>query len=68
MMGIYIFVLQLYLSCVLYRWDLQRIREQKIYEKLKDKERGEASTAKDEPNQPSLQSFYPTLDSSEFNL
>ncbi|OWF40689.1 Male-specific lethal 1-like 1 [Mizuhopecten yessoensis] len=43
------------------RWDLQRIREQKIYEKLKEKERGEVCT-KDEGQQSTLESFYPSLD------
>ncbi|XP_033761371.1 male-specific lethal 1 homolog [Pecten maximus] len=44
------------------RWDLQRIREQKIYEKLKEKERGEVCNKDEGQQSNSLESFYPSLD------
>ncbi|XP_060081153.1 male-specific lethal 1 homolog [Ylistrum balloti] len=44
------------------RWDLQRIREQKIYEKLKEKERGEVCSKDDGQQSNTLESFYPSLD------
>ena len=47
----------------LYRWDLQRMREQKIYEKLKEKERTAENLKKGEDQ--SVETFYPLLDESE---
>ena len=48
---------------LLYRWDLQRMREQKIYEKLKEKERTAENLKKGEDQ--SVETFYPLLDESE---
>lgn len=45
------------------RWDLQRLREQKIYEKLKEKERTAENLKKGEDQH--VESFYPLLDDSE---
>ncbi|XP_022309783.2 male-specific lethal 1 homolog [Crassostrea virginica] len=42
------------------RWDLQRMREQKIYEKLKEKERTAENLKKGEDQ--SVETFYPLLD------
>lgn len=44
------------------RWDLQRMREQKIYEKLKEKERGEVCSKDEGQQTDTLESFYPSLD------
>lgn len=45
------------------RWDLQRLREQKIYEKLKEKEMTAENLKKGEDQH--VESFYPLLDDSE---
>ena len=50
-------------SMLLYRWDLQRMREQKIYEKLKEKERTAENLKKGEDQ--SVETFYSLLDESE---
>ena len=50
-------------SMLLYRWDLQRMREQKIYEKLKEKERTAENLKKGEDQ--SVETFYPLLDESK---
>ncbi|XP_061186177.1 male-specific lethal 1 homolog [Saccostrea echinata] len=42
------------------RWDMQRIREQKIYEKLKEKERTAENLKKGEDQH--VDTFYPTLE------
>ncbi|KAK3608022.1 hypothetical protein CHS0354_009967 [Potamilus streckersoni] len=44
------------------RWDMQRIREQKMYEKLKEKE----NDAEKNKELPVVESFYPTLDSIKY--
>lgn len=48
------------------RWDLQRLREQKIYEKLKEKEMTAENLKKGEDQH--VESFYPLLDDSELPL
>jgi hypothetical protein len=45
------------------RWDLQRIREQKIYDKLKEKERSAENLKKGENQH--VDSFYHTLEDSK---
>ncbi|CAI9727773.1 Hypothetical predicted protein [Octopus vulgaris] len=42
------------------RWDLQRMREQKMYEKLREKEKPDSKDSKDGDN--FLTSFYPSLE------
>ena len=50
-------------SMLLNRGDLQGVREQKIYEKLKEKERTAENLKKGEDQ--SVETFYPLLDESE---
>lgn len=49
-----------------YRWDIQRMREQRVFEKLRGQEESAAQNASDDKS--NVHTFLPSIDDCEFEL